>query len=98
MAALGVEEQVKRLEAEAQDRDGVDLRLRVGLNSGQVIADIYLADEKARAGEPGMPVPSAPPVTSAAHRRRLTLDPNTRSACPRGVLRLSITGKHAVDI
>ena len=28
----------KRLAAEVKDRDGVDLRLRVGLNSGQVIA------------------------------------------------------------
>ena len=38
MAALGVQEEAKRLAAEVQDRDGVNLRLRVGLNSGQVIA------------------------------------------------------------
>src|SRR6202007_953213 len=38
MAALGVQEEAKRLAAEVQDRDGADLRLRVGLNSGQVIA------------------------------------------------------------
>ena len=38
MAALGVQEEAKRLAAEVQDRDGVDLQLRVGLNSGQVIA------------------------------------------------------------
>ena len=38
LAALGVQEEVKRLAAEVQDRDGVDLQLRVGLNSGQVIA------------------------------------------------------------
>ena len=38
MAALGVQEEAKRLAAEVQDRDDVDLRLRVGLNSGQVIA------------------------------------------------------------
>jgi class 3 adenylate cyclase len=38
MAALGVQEEAKRLAAEVQDRDGVDLELRVGLNSGQVIA------------------------------------------------------------
>jgi class 3 adenylate cyclase len=37
-AALGVQEESKRLAAEVQDRDGIDLRLRVGLNSGQVIA------------------------------------------------------------
>ena len=38
MAALGVQEETKRLAVEVQDRDGVDLELRVGLNSGQVIA------------------------------------------------------------
>ena len=38
LAALGVQEEAKRLAEEVQDRDGVDLRLRVGLNSGQVIA------------------------------------------------------------
>jgi class 3 adenylate cyclase len=38
LAALGLQEEAKRLAAEVQDRDGVDLRLRVGLNSGQVIA------------------------------------------------------------
>src|SRR5262249_34691985 len=38
MAALAVQEEAKRLAAEVQDRDGVDLRLRAGLNSGQVIA------------------------------------------------------------
>jgi predicted ATPase len=35
---LGVQEEAKRLAVEVQDRDGVDLRLRIGLNSGQVIA------------------------------------------------------------
>ncbi|MGO8772623.1 ATP-binding protein [Mycobacterium sp.] len=38
LAALGVQEEVKRLAADVKDRDGIDLRLRVGLNSGQVIA------------------------------------------------------------
>jgi class 3 adenylate cyclase len=38
LAALGIQEEAKRLAAGVQDRDGVDLRLRVGLNSGQVIA------------------------------------------------------------
>jgi class 3 adenylate cyclase len=38
LAALGVQEETKRLAAEVHDRDGVELRLRVGLNSGQVIA------------------------------------------------------------
>ena len=38
LAALGVQEEAKRLAAGVQDRDGIDLWLRVGLNSGQVIA------------------------------------------------------------
>lgn len=37
-AALDIQEATARLSAEVKDRDGVDLRLRVGLNSGQVIA------------------------------------------------------------
>ena len=38
LAALGIQEEVKRLAAEVERRDGVALQLRVGLNSGQVIA------------------------------------------------------------
>jgi class 3 adenylate cyclase len=38
LAALGIQEEAQRLAADVQDRDGIDLRLRVGLNSGQVIA------------------------------------------------------------
>src|ERR1700752_4564698 len=38
LAALGVQEEAKRLAVEVRERDGVELRLRVGLNSGQVIA------------------------------------------------------------
>ena len=38
LAALGIQEETARLAAEVKDRDGVDLQLRVGLNSGQVIA------------------------------------------------------------
>ena len=38
LAALGVQEAAKQLAREVQTLDGVDLRLRVGLNSGQVIA------------------------------------------------------------
>jgi class 3 adenylate cyclase len=38
LAALGIQEDIPRLAAEVQRRDGVDLQLRVGLNSGQVIA------------------------------------------------------------
>src|ERR1700744_3084100 len=38
LAALGVQEEAKRLAVDVRGRDGVDLQLRVGLNSGQVIA------------------------------------------------------------
>ncbi|MDT5098596.1 MAG: hypothetical protein QOC76_2333 [Mycobacterium sp.] len=38
LAALGVQEEAKRLASDVQDRDGVELQLRMGLNSGQVIA------------------------------------------------------------
>ncbi|MGH3636041.1 MAG: AAA family ATPase, partial [Mycobacterium sp.] len=37
LAALGVQEAVKRLAVEVRGRDGVDLQARVGLNSGEVI-------------------------------------------------------------
>jgi class 3 adenylate cyclase len=38
LAALGIQDETARLAAEVKDHDGVDLQLRVGLNSGQVIA------------------------------------------------------------
>jgi class 3 adenylate cyclase len=38
LAALGVQEEARRLAVEVQERDGVELQLRVGLNSGEVIA------------------------------------------------------------
>ena len=38
LAALAIQEEAKRLAVEVENRDGVDLRLRVGLNSGRVIA------------------------------------------------------------
>jgi class 3 adenylate cyclase len=38
LAALAIQEEANRLAAELQRRDGVTLQLRVGLNSGQVIA------------------------------------------------------------
>src|ERR1700742_1658446 len=38
LAALGLQEEATRLAADVCARDGIDLRLRVGLNSGEVIA------------------------------------------------------------
>ncbi len=37
LAALGIQEEAKQLAVDVRNRDGVELRLRVGLNSGQVI-------------------------------------------------------------
>ena len=37
LAALGVQEEAKRRAVDVRERDGVDLQLRVGLNSGEVI-------------------------------------------------------------
>jgi adenylate cyclase len=38
LAALGIQEQAAAMAAGVVSRDGIDLRLRIGLNSGQVIA------------------------------------------------------------
>jgi class 3 adenylate cyclase len=38
LAALGIQEEAKRVAVDVGERDGVELQLRVGLNSGQVIA------------------------------------------------------------
>jgi len=38
LAALAIQEETNRLAAEVRRRDGLDLRLRVGLNSGRVVA------------------------------------------------------------
>ena len=38
LAALGIQEEIARLAADIRVHDGVELQLRVGLNSGQVIA------------------------------------------------------------
>ena len=38
LAAMDIQDEAKRLAAEIERRDGVTLQLRVGLNSGQVIA------------------------------------------------------------
>ncbi len=38
LAALGIQDEAQRLAAEVARRDGMELQLRVGLNSGQVIA------------------------------------------------------------
>ena len=38
LAALGIQDEAKRLSVEIERRDGITLQLRIGLNSGEVIA------------------------------------------------------------
>ena len=38
LASLGIQDETAQLATEVKGRDGIDLQLRVGLNSGQVIA------------------------------------------------------------
>ena len=38
LAALGIQDEIARLAADVKSSDGIELKLRVGLNSGQVIA------------------------------------------------------------
>ena len=38
LAALGIQDEARLLADDVQQRDGVELQLRIGLNSGQVIA------------------------------------------------------------
>ena len=47
LAALDIQEQIAQLADEVQRRDGVVLRLRVGLNSGRVIAGEISSDARA---------------------------------------------------
>ena len=47
LAALDIQEQIVQLADEVQRRDGVVLRLRVGLNSGRVIAGEISSDARA---------------------------------------------------
>jgi adenylate cyclase len=47
LAALDIQEQIGQLAEEVQRRDGATLRLRVGLNSGQVIAGEISSDARA---------------------------------------------------
>src|SRR6202453_721697 len=47
LAALDIQEQISRLADQVQRRDAVVLRLRVGLNSGRVIAGEISSDARA---------------------------------------------------
>jgi class 3 adenylate cyclase len=81
LAALGVQEEVKRLAAEVRERDGVDLQLRVGLNSGEVIA-----------GEIG-----SGPFGYTAVGEQVSMAQRMESVAPPGVVMLSASTARLVE-
>ncbi|MGA7054669.1 MAG: adenylate/guanylate cyclase domain-containing protein [Mycobacterium sp.] len=81
LAALGVQEDAKRLAVEVQERDGVELQLRVGLNSGEVIA-----------GEIG-----SGPFGYTAVGEQVGVAQRMESAAPPGAVMLSASTARLVD-
>jgi class 3 adenylate cyclase len=76
VAALAIQDEAKAIAVEVQNRDGVDLRLRVGLNSGEVIAgDIGSGSLGYRAT--GQPVGRAQRMEAAAPPGTVTLSEST---------------------
>jgi adenylate cyclase len=87
MAALGVQDEAKQIAVTVGERDGVDLQVRVGLNSGEVIAgeigsgalgytavgeQVGMAQRMESAAPPGG-------ATLSASRARTTAAPSTPS-------------------
>ena len=81
LAALGIQEDVKRLAVEVRERDRVDLQMRVGLNSGQVVA-----------GEIG-----AGPFAYTAVGEEVGMAQRMESAAPPGEVLLSTSTARLVD-
>ncbi len=81
LAALAVQEEANRLAADVQRRDGVALQLRVGLNSGQVVA-----------GEIGSGV-----AGYAAIGEQVGLAQRMESVAPPGGVMLSESTAHLVE-
>jgi class 3 adenylate cyclase len=81
LAALGVQEEAKRLAVGVQDRDGVELQLRIGLNSGQVIA-----------GEMG-----SGPFGYTAVGEQVGMAQRMESVAPPGGVMLSVSTARLVD-
>jgi class 3 adenylate cyclase len=81
LAALGIQEDVKRLAVEVWERDRVDLQMRVGLNSGQVVA-----------GEIG-----AGPFAYTAVGEEVGMAQRMESAAPPGEVLLSTSTARLVD-
>ncbi|OBK52851.1 adenylate/guanylate cyclase domain-containing protein [Mycobacterium sp. 1081908.1] len=81
LAALGIQEETARLAAEVDRRDGIELRLRVGLNSGQVIA-----------GEIG-----SGPFGYTAIGEQVGLAQRMESVAPPGAVMLSVSTARLVE-
>jgi class 3 adenylate cyclase len=81
LAALGVQEEAKRLAVELRERDDIHLQLRVGLNSGQVIA-----------GEIG-----AGPFGYTAFGEQVGMAQRMESVAPPGGVMLSASTARLVD-
>ncbi|MFC3774997.1 adenylate/guanylate cyclase domain-containing protein [Mycolicibacterium holsaticum] len=77
LAALGIQEEAKRLANEVQRRDGVALRLRVGLNSGRVIAGALGGSGAPRYAAIGEPVGFAQRMESVAPAGGVMLSDST---------------------
>ena len=81
LAALEIQQEARRLAAEVERRDGVDLQLRVGLNSGQVIA-----------GEIG-----SSPLGYTAIGEQVGMAQRMESVAPHGGVMLSESTSHLVE-
>ena len=105
LVALGIQEQANRLAAEVQDRDGADLRSRVGLNSAQVIAgdvgstslgyttigkQVGMAQRMESVAPPGGRCSASPPRTWSSERARYGVSTSWR------ISRVPINGSRPV--
>ena len=81
LAALGIQEEAKRFAVDLRERDGVELQLRVGLNSGQMIA-----------GEIG-----SGPFGYTAVDEQVGMAQRMESAAPPGEVMLSTSTARLVD-
>jgi class 3 adenylate cyclase len=81
LAALGIQEETKRLAVDVRNCDGVELQLRVGLNSGEVIA-----------GEIG-----SGPLGYTAVGEQVGMAQRMESAAPPGGVMLSASTARLVD-
>jgi class 3 adenylate cyclase len=81
LAALDMQDETRRLATHVKDRDGIDLQLRVGLNSGQVIA-----------GEIG-----SGPFGYTAVGEQVGMAQRMESAAPAGGVMLSASTARLVD-